>query len=43
VRVRNSTATVFDQRGVWAALALRELIKPNCSRSARMRKASRIK
>lgn len=39
----NPTATVFDQRGVWAALALRVLTKPNRSRSVRTRKASSIK
>lgn len=34
------TSVVFAQRGIWAALQLGVLSKPNCSRTARIRKTS---
>jgi hypothetical protein len=34
------TSVVFDQRGIWAALALGVLSKPNRSRTSRSRKTS---
>jgi hypothetical protein len=37
------TASVYEQRGVLAALALRVLSKPNRSRTARSRKSSPTK
>jgi hypothetical protein len=34
------TSVVFSQRGIWAAMALGVLTKPNRSRASRNRKAS---